>query len=139
MWFVVAFLSSELDVIVEFSTMSLVIQTFEFVIVVLSIVVPLSSEPVEVVFVTTLLLYIVEVVRSEFVIVESFTSVVVEFELVSLDTYMLLSVSTMASVKFVLFSTELCTWLVSSIEYLSVAFWIVEASNMFEYCIVEWL
>jgi len=73
------------------------------------------------------------------VIVESFTSVVVEFELVSLDTYMLLSVSTMASVKFVLFSTELCTWLVSSIEYLSVAFWIVEASNMFEYCIVEWL
>ena len=38
-----------------------------------------------------------------------------------------------------LFAKLLCACEVSSVEYLSVAFWIVEASNMFEYCIVEWL
>ena len=94
MWFVVAFLSSELDVIVESSTVSIVIQTFEFVIVVLSIVVPLSSDAVAVMFVKMLLLYIVEVVRSDSSIVESlmlevvvFDSVIVEvliFEFVSI-------------------------------------------------------
>jgi len=62
------------------------------------------------------------------VIVESFTSVVVEFELVSLDTYMLLSVSTMASVKFVLFNTDLWACEVSELIYLNVLFCTIELS-----------
>ena len=103
MWFVVAFLSSELDVIVEFSTMSLVIQTFEFVIVVLSIVVPLSSEPVEVVFVTTLLLYTVDVIRSDSNIVESLMLEVVVFDKVIVELLIIELVSIVESfiVEFV--------------------------------------
>jgi len=48
-------------------------------------------------------------------------------------------VSIVESFSIVLFAKLLCAWLVSSVEYLSVAFWIVEASKTVEYCIVEWL
>jgi len=48
-------------------------------------------------------------------------------------------VSIVESFNIELFAKLLCACEVSNVEYLSVAFWIVEASNMFEYCIVEWL
>jgi len=103
MWFVVAFLSSEFDVIVESSTVSLVIQTFEFVIVVLFIVVPLSSDAVAVMFVKTLLLYIVDVVTSESESVESLMLDVVVFDKVIVELLIieLVSIVELLIVEFV--------------------------------------
>jgi len=137
MWFVVAFLSSELDVIAESSTVSLVCQIFDVDIVLLSIVVPLSSEPVEIVFAKTLLLYTFVVVTSELVSIETVMLESVESELFSLDISTIVPVSTMESVMFESFTNELWACEVSKFTYDSVLFCTIELSKMLEYFIVE--